>query len=191
MTRLRPAPDLEVSAWLNTPEPITLATLSGKVVLLEVFQMLCPGCVEFSLPQAGRVRSTFAAADLTVIGLHSVFEHHEAQGSQAALAAFLHEYRIGFPVGIDRQDADRRLPRTMAAYNLQGTPTTLLIDRQGRLRAHHFGHVTDLKLGAQIQALIGEAALTPLAEPSPNPDTNGCTPDGCAVPAAEIERALS
>ena len=183
MPRLRTAPDLQVSAWLNTPEPVTLAGLSGKVVLLEVFQMLCPGCVEFSLPQAGRVRAMFAPEDVAVIGLHSVFEHHEAQGSEAALSAFLHEYRIGFPVGIDRQSETGGLPLTMAAYNLQGTPTTLLIDRQGRLRAHHFGHVPDLRLGAEIQALIGETA--PAAPASDRPETaEGCTADRCAVPAS-------
>lgn len=184
MPRLRPAPELDVSAWLNTPAPVTLANLSGKVILLEVFQMLCPGCVQFSLPQAGRARETFATDDLAVIGLHSVFEHHEAQGTEAALKAFLHEYRIGFPVGIDRANPAGSLPHTMAAYNLQGTPTTLLIDRAGRLRSHHFGHVTDLRLGAEIQSLVGEASPAPppppASEVSPADD---CASGRCAVPA--------
>ena len=48
-----------------------------------------------------RVRQTFSPDDVAVIGLHTVFEHHGAQGTREALAAFLHEYKIAFPVAID------------------------------------------------------------------------------------------
>lgn len=43
---------------------------------------------------------------------------------------------------------------------MQGTPTLILIDRQGRLRRQTFGHVPDLQLGAEIMALIGEERPT-------------------------------
>ena len=36
--------------------------------------MLCPACVSHGLPQAARLRETFAPEDLAVIGLHTVFE---------------------------------------------------------------------------------------------------------------------
>ena len=93
-----PAAELIVSDWLNTSTPISLAKQRGKVIVIEAFQMLCPGCVSHGLPQAQRVAETFASDDVLVIGLHSVFEHHEAQGTRAALKAFLHEYRIEFSV---------------------------------------------------------------------------------------------
>jgi hypothetical protein len=182
MTRFRQAPELDVSTWLNTPNPITLASLAGKVVLIEAFQMLCPGCVQQGLPQAQRVRAAFPDSDVAVIGLHTVFEHHEAQGTAAALKAFLHEYRIGFPVGIDRPSTAGRTPSTMTAFQMQGTPTLILVDRAGRLRAQHFGHVSDLRLGAEIQALIGESvapAATVIVPIDPV-----CTPEGCTVPAS-------
>lgn len=165
---LRAAPPIEATAWFNTPAPLTLAALRGRVVVLEAFQMLCPGCVANGLPQATRIFQTFRPEDVAVIGLHTVFEHHAAQ-TPVSLEAFLHEYRIPFPVGVDTPDAAGGLPRTMAAYAMRGTPTLILIDRQGRLRGQHFGHVSDLRLGAEIMALIGEA------DPA-------CTPDGCAVP---------
>jgi len=118
--------------------------------------MLCPGCVSHGLPQAKRVRETFSDKDVAVIGLHSVFEHHDAQTPEA-LAAFLHEYRIDFPVAIDAPGADGGPPKTMTAYGLQGTPTLVLIDRLGRRRAQYFGHVSDLRLGAEIMSLIAES----------------------------------
>lgn len=149
------APPFHASDWLNTDRPLSLADFRGRVLAIEVFQMLCPGCVMHGLPQAARIAQTFDPAQVAVIGLHSVFEHHAAN-SRATLAAFLHEWRIRFPVAIDEAGTGP-LPRTMAAWQLQGTPTLVLIDRQGRMRARHFGQVGDLALGAEIMALVGEA----------------------------------
>lgn len=152
---MQPAPEWQVTRWFNTPAPITLASLRGRVVVVEAFQMLCPGCVSHGLPQAQRIRQVFPVEQVAVIGLHTVFEHHEAM-TPVALQAFLHEYRIGFPVGVDMAAEDGPIPRTMRAYGLRGTPTLLLVDRRGRVRHHHFGQVEDLVLGAQIAMLIGE-----------------------------------
>ena len=97
------APELAVSTWFNTPEPLSLETLRGRVVLLHAFQLLCPGCVAQSIPQVQRIERVFAHTDLQVVGLHTVFEHHEAM-SPVTLEAFLHEYRIASPVGVDMAD---------------------------------------------------------------------------------------
>jgi hypothetical protein len=156
MALLRPAPDWRIAHWLNTPVPLTVEALRGKAILAVAFQMLCPGCVSHALPQAQRARAAFAPQHLAVVGLHTVFEHHEAQGTPQALAAFLHEYRIGFPVGLDAP-SESGMPQTMHAYRMEGTPTTILIDRAGKLRLQAFGHLDDLRLGAAIQAVIGEA----------------------------------
>lgn len=43
----------------------------------------------------------FAHDAAQVIGVHAVFEHHEAMRA-ASLKAFLHEFRVTFPAGIDR-----------------------------------------------------------------------------------------
>ncbi len=50
---LQTAPPLEVAQWLNVTEPPSLDRLRGKVVMIEAFQMLCPGCVS-QRPAAGR-----------------------------------------------------------------------------------------------------------------------------------------
>lgn len=174
---LQLAPDWHIAHWLNTPSPIALKDLRGRVVLAMAFQMLCPGCVSEGLPQAMRARQAFAKDDFAVIGLHTVFEHHEAQGSPAALKAFLHEYRISFPVGIDAQDPAGIEPLTMRGYGMQGTPTTLLIDRNGYLRLHQFGHVDDMRLGAMIASLIGEVPLSMKADETAK--EAGCGEEGC------------
>lgn len=101
---LRP-PELTVQTWLNTESTLTLSKLRGKVIALFAFQLLCPGCVQQSIPQANRVHSTFSQSDLVVIGLHTVFEHHAAM-TEITLRAFIHENKISFPVGIDMPSKD-------------------------------------------------------------------------------------
>lgn len=150
------APELEVSTWLNTPTSITLAGLRGRVVVLHSFQMLCPGCISHGLPQATRIRRLFAEKDVAVIGLHTVFEHHEVMTEQA-LRVFVHEYRLGFPIGIDRASVNDPVPRTMRSYGFRGTPSLALVDREGRLRLSHFGQIEDLQVGAVIGQLLAEA----------------------------------
>jgi hypothetical protein len=149
---VQPAPPWQVSRWFNAPAGFGLEALRGKVVVLEAFQMLCPGCVSHGLPQAQRVRATFPEDRVAVVGLHTVFEHHQAM-TPVALEAFLHEYRIDFPVGVD-DAGEGPIPRTMQAYGMQGTPTLALIDASGMLRGHHFGQISDLALGARIATLL-------------------------------------
>lgn len=153
------ASELHVSEWLNTDKALGLADFRGRVLAVEVFQMLCPGCVSHGLPQAHRIAQTFAREDVAVIGLHSVFEHHAAM-TPVSLRVFVHEYRITFPVAVDAPGTGP-MPRTMAAWGLEGTPTLVLFDRQGQLRARHLGAVPDLGLGAQIMALAQEKDCAP------------------------------
>lgn len=152
------APEWQATRWFNTDRPLDLAALRGKVIVLHAFQMLCPACVAQALPQAQRVAAAFDGAPVVVIGLHTVFEHHAVMG-EAALDAFLHEYRVRYPVGVDAPGpAGDPLPRTMRRYAMRGTPTTVLIDTQGRLRWQMFGVCEDLLLGAEIGALLAEAS---------------------------------
>ncbi|MEW6245669.1 MAG: TlpA disulfide reductase family protein [Nitrospirota bacterium] len=151
-----PAPEWRTIRWFNAKEPLTLADFRGRVVVLHAFQMLCPGCVAHGLPQAQRVAEAFDEEPVAVVGLHTVFEHHSVMGPEA-LEAFLHEYRIKFPIGVDEPTTDGHpIPMTMRAYQMRGTPTTILIDGLGRRRGQVFGTPTDLALGAAIAGLLGE-----------------------------------
>jgi peroxiredoxin len=151
------APPWRVEGWLGAPQPPTLQALGGRVVVLHAFQMLCPGCVAHGLPQARALHATFASEGVAVIGLHTVFEHHDAM-RPVSLAAFVHEYRIDFPVGIDAHADDDPVPLTMQAYGMRGTPTLVVIGPDGRVRLHAFGRVEDLVVGALIGRLLGRFA---------------------------------
>lgn len=149
--------ELEVSDWFNTDgKDIKLSDLIGKVVVIEVFQMLCPACLNHSLPQASRLHSIFRdQSKVCVIGLHSVFEHHEAMQKES-LKAFLYEFRYDFPVAIDKHLNNSPLPETMKKFNLKGTPSLIIIDKEGNFKEILFGVVDDLMLGLKIGKLLRE-----------------------------------
>jgi thiol-disulfide isomerase/thioredoxin len=175
------APELQTSGWINTLESITLASLLGKVVVLHSFQMLCPGCVQVGIPQAQRIYEEFDPEKVAVIGLHTVFEHHSVMGKEA-LEVFVHEYRLRFPIGIDKYgDHDQRLPLTMHAYQMQGTPTLILIDKAGKLRLHKFGHISDLTLGYSIGTLLSEKIVSTDASIELQKNNDICDENGCKI----------
>jgi hypothetical protein len=50
---------------------------------------------------------------------------------------------------------------------MRGTPSLVLIDRQGLIRKHSFGPAEDLRIGAEIGALAAEtAAMARVAQSS-------------------------
>jgi hypothetical protein len=151
-------PELIASQWFNS-EPLSLKKLKGKVVVVVAFQMLCPGSLRHSLPQAQRIARAFNSDEVAVVGLHMVFENH-ADMSPSQLEPFLKTEHIEIPIAVDKQGASG-VPETMEAYGMQGTPTLLVYDRQGRLRRHYLGAVDDVRLGAEIMALCIEDKKAP------------------------------
>lgn len=177
-------PPLQVSQWLNSPHAVSVEGLRGRVVVLHSFQMLCPGCVSHGLPQALRIHRLFPPEQVAVIGLHTVFEHHDVMGPQA-LRVFLDEYRIPFPVGIDQADPGSPVPRTMQAYGLRGTPSVVVFDALGRIRLNHFGQIDDLQLGAVIGQLLAEAPVAARVDGAASPvgrnRSSDCSDGACAA----------
>jgi hypothetical protein len=147
-------PALQTAQFFNAPEAPTLEKLKGKVVVLVGFQMLCPGSLRHALPQAERLARTFSSDEVAVVGLHMVFENHKDM-TPSLLEPFLKSEGISIPILVD-EVSGAGVPKTMEAYGMQGTPTLLLFDRQGRLRRHYLGAVDDARLGAEIMALAME-----------------------------------
>lgn len=152
-------PELATAAWLNADPSTTLKGLKGKVVLLAAFQQHCAGSLNHGLPQAARIAHAFSDDEVVVIGLNTPFEQADKQG-KAALEAFVSEHGLTFPVALDKTNG-HGLPETMEAFEIQGTPTVLIFDRQGRLRRHYLGQVDDLRIGAELMALTIEARNAP------------------------------
>lgn len=150
---------LFIEKWLNVEAGFNEESLCGKVVAIHAFQMLCPGCILHGVPQAQRLYAAFNGDQIAVVGLHTVFEHHEAM-KEVSLKAFLHEFRVEFPVGIDKASGSDRIPLTMAHHELQGTPSWLIFDRQGHLVVNAFGKIEDIELSSILTQLALSANPT-------------------------------
>lgn len=139
------AQQLKVQEWLNGPQGFTLDVESPRIKVIHAFQMLCPGCVYHGVPQTVELYEKLKGLPVDVVGLHTVFENHHAMGPES-LKVFIKEWRLPFPVGVDQHVEGRWMPETMKAYDMQGTPTTIIIDHQGELILQHFGILDTEKL---------------------------------------------
>lgn len=151
------APELAISEWFNTKTGITLAELRGRPVYLHTFQLLCPGCLANALPQVQRIERIFSRTDLQIIGVHTVFELHDQMTPQI-LKGFLEDKQIHYPVGVDLADGRSDIPVTMQRYALPGTPSSVLIGRDGAIDHQVFGVEEDLIVGARIGLAVASGA---------------------------------
>jgi hypothetical protein len=211
------APELVVDSWVQG-EPSTLAKEKGKVVLIEVFQVNCPGCFIHGFPEVVEIYNKYQGQPLVVWGLATAFEDFdknnlenlkvllrsgevigetlEAMNRSALLNFNRLEYPITFPVAWDklvkntediseenvqkiiRRDIDQydSLPaktremitqqvktylkqkiysaQTFEAYELRGTPSSILIDKKGILRHSLFGSGQGLE--EKVKLLLNE-----------------------------------
>ena len=154
----RPAPEFEVGVWMNG-EGVTLSELRGKVVLIDFFQLWCPGCKRFSIPLVTQWKQTFAAdiqaGRLEVISIHTVFEGHDYQNNER-LTAFLAERNIDHLVGVDLHKDGARVPETMRRFQTRGTPEIAMIDKDGVIRFQQFGGFPTDEAEAFLKLLLSE-----------------------------------
>lgn len=119
-----PAPELKVSEWVQGG-PISLKDYQGKVVVVEVFQVNCPGCFVYGIPEAIDTFQKYKNNDVVVLGLATAFEDFD-KNTLENLKLLLNEnkvigetlttltyqskllnegklsYSIPFPVGMDK-----------------------------------------------------------------------------------------
>ena len=219
----QPAPELVIDSWAQG-QPVTLSELLGEVVLIEVFQLNCPGCFVHALPEVLAFDQQYRQSGLTVIGLATAFEDFDINTlnnlhaflqtnqligeplRQLEKAGFLDDkhqlpYQITFRIAMDKlvknncpvtEDSIRQFilqqipdfdqqnwsderrqtiieqasnylenkcwsPQTFENYQLQGTPSSILIDKQGILQDISFGQVNQLK--PKIETLLQQSFL--------------------------------
>jgi hypothetical protein len=207
--------DLEIQEWLGGPST-NISNELGRPILINVFQVNCPGCFTYGIPEVLEVRQKFIDSPLLVWGLATAFEDFhlntfenlqrlvdtgevvgetlEVLITSGLLNNNCLDYSIPFPVAWDKvipQHSDDYLldaqkfikkdfpqfdtfptknqklitkqvvsylknkkfeAKTFDAYQLQGTPSTLLIDKNGILRGKWFG--TGYGLAQEVENLL-------------------------------------
>jgi thiol-disulfide isomerase/thioredoxin len=149
------APEWVVSEWINS-EGFTLSDMRGKVVIIDFFQLWCPGCNKFSGPLMKKWKQKYGdRKDIQLVAIHTIFEGHSQQ-TPKLLRQYVKEKNITYPVGVDDQVSGQRLPETMIRYNTRGTPEMAIIDKKGRIRFQHFGSFNPDVIEGLIDTLLKE-----------------------------------
>ena len=211
-------PNFGVSEWIQGA-PTNFDQEKDHVVLLDVFQVNCPGCFMHAIPEAINIYNKYKDEGVRVLGLATAFEDFDKNTldnlrllaetgevigeTKNALSMYGQlkdgnklPYKIPFPLGMDNltkatgeisqdqimqfiypqipefdsQPEDYRnqiiqrvkdymkakeySAETFEKFALQGTPSTILVDRKGILRDVSFGQ--SAHLDGMIQKLLNE-----------------------------------
>jgi cytochrome c biogenesis protein CcdA/thiol-disulfide isomerase/thioredoxin len=139
----------EIDRWLNS-KPLTLASLRGKVVLIDFWTYSCINCLR-TLPYVKRWADTYRGAGLVVVGVHTpefAFERVPANVERAVRSLGVH-----YPVALDNGY------RTWSAWGNQYWPAKYLVDRRGHVRYAHFGEGEYQRSEDVIRTLLAEKTL--------------------------------
>ena len=156
LPRLAKAPNFTgISTWLNTAnnQPLTLAQLKGKVVLVDFWTYSCINC-QRSLPHVEAWYSDYKKDGLVVVGVHTpefAFEHVVSNVRSAAGNLGVH-----YPIAIDNSYG------TWDAYSNEYWPAEYLIDPSGEIRAYDFGEGGYSQMESNIRALLAANGVTQL-----------------------------
>jgi thiol-disulfide isomerase/thioredoxin len=162
-TRVRrpniPAPRWDISEWING-DGGNIDTLKGRVIVIDFFQLWCPGCNRFSGPLMAYWQKKYAAeiksGRMLLVKIHTVFEGHGFQ-TVRRLKRYIKDKHITMPVGVDRHVDGRRLPETMRRYKTRGTPEMAIIDADGIIRFQKFGFFQPATVEPLIERLLAQA----------------------------------
>ncbi|MEA2349847.1 MAG: cytochrome c biosis protein CcmG, thiol:disulfide interchange protein DsbE [Thermoleophilaceae bacterium] len=137
------APSLELPR-LGAPGKISLASLRGKVVVLNYWASWCPPC-RGEAPVLDRWHHRIAPKGGTVLGVDVLDVDSDAR-------AFIRRYGMTFPIVRDG-DGD-----TGKDFGVHGQPETIVIDRRGRIAATFRAPITDADFNRLLPRLLREPA---------------------------------
>ena len=207
----RKAPNLKVTKWVQGTNT-NLDKQNDNIVLVEVFQVNCPGCFMYGIPESIEIYDKYKSEGVSVLGMATAFEDFDKNTlenlqllletgevigeTKKMLQADKIPYKIPYPVAMDsliKQSGEvtkekmdslikNQIPNfdaqpedyknqiydrvkdyfmskefsaeTFEMYSLQGTPSSMLIDRNGILRDVSFGQ--NGLLESKIQKLLNE-----------------------------------
>jgi len=143
----------DTQQWFNTPgdRPITLASLRGKVVVVDFWTYSCINCIR-TLPYLKAWYATYHSHGLEIIGVHTpefAFEHIASN-----VASAIQDDGLRYPVVQDNSSA------TFEAYGAEYWPSEYFIDAHGNVRHAHFGegdYATDEHVIRTLLAEGGDA----------------------------------
>lgn len=142
----RPAPEITGQTWINT-EPLRLAGLKGKVVLVEFWAFGCHNCRNVE-PHVKGWHKKYADQGLVVIGVHTPETDFERYVKN--VEHYVREQHITYAVVTDNDFA------TWTRYRNRAWPTVYLIDKHGVIRYMRVGEGAYAQTDEFIRELLAE-----------------------------------
>ncbi|MSR68077.1 redoxin domain-containing protein [Candidatus Peribacteria bacterium] len=145
---LRKAPEFAgLGTWFQS-EPLTIASLRGKVTLIHFWTYTCINCVH-TLPTVQGYWEKFKTQPFMLVGVHT--PEFTFEKSEKNVAKALKEHGLTYPVVQDNDFA------TWNAFGNRYWPAFYMIDKQGNIRYEHFGEGEYETMDKVIQELLQEA----------------------------------
>ncbi len=141
------SPELQgIKGWINS-DPLTIAGLKGKVVLVDFWTYSCVNCIR-TLPYLSTWYAKYSSAGFVIIGVHS--PEFDFEKSYDNVKSAVERYGIRYPVALDSDHA------TWDAFRNSFWPRDCLIDAQGNIRYSHIGEGDYTGTELAIQQLLRE-----------------------------------
>jgi len=140
-----PAADFDLPAISTagefSSERVHLRALRGSPVLLDFWATWCAPC-RVELPILASLHRRYASRGLQVVGVNV------DEGGPALVPQFRRRYGLDYLMVYDVGGQASR------AFNVQGLPTLVLVDKNGEVRLRHAGTASEEELARAIESVL-------------------------------------
>ena len=151
-SQFKKAPEFTgITGLVNTPAPIKLADLKGKVVLVHFWTYTCINCIH-TIPHLNDWYQKYSNKGLVIVGVQTPEFSDEKNIDNVKTA--VNNFQIRYPVILDNNYA------SWNAYGNNYWPRDYLVDNQGYIRYSHIGEGDYAQTEQMIQSLLAEGVIT-------------------------------
>ena len=161
-----------IEEWINS-EPLTMAGLRGKVVLLDFWTYSCINCLR-TLPHLTAWDDAYRDDGLVIVGVHTPEFAFEREPDNVRRA--VRDHGIDYPVALDPDFG------TWEAWQNRYWPAKYFVDRRGHIRYAHFGEGDYEESERVIRQLLAEGQDGPLVSGA----IEDATPTGPQTPESYL-----
>jgi cytochrome c biogenesis protein CcmG/thiol:disulfide interchange protein DsbE len=138
-TERKPAPDFTLAD--HTGKPTQLSSLKGKVVLLNFWATWCGPC-KVEIPWFIEFQQKYRDQDFVVLGVSL------DEDGWKSVRPYMEEKKINYRIMIGNEDVAKEYG------GLESLPTTLMLDKEGRIASTHVGLVSKSSYQSEIEYLL-------------------------------------